>query len=283
MSNPVTRFPFLISECISPWYVSQTFPWKSSMKKLLLLLALERTELQIWYLTFLCVRRGHRKQFLIADSKTIYAFVQAGGKKFATDCTSGYTDRTCEIQCKVQNIYQIFCCSFESTLRQSPDWTAFPWVDQRGRRFLRVVFITVESASGSTSTRWSLSGHPQSCDCCCPGQLWRCWLWERVQVRCEAPDRWADLFPRLSLLTCLQASGDSSSSWRGRLSSPSSAGETSLRTAPATPRWPPRWTARPWLTWTPSLFLPPAVDPRRVRQGMGGSWKQGATVTERRH
>jgi len=45
-------------------------------------------------------RRGHRKQFLIADSKTIYAFVQAGGKKFATDCTSGYTDRTCEIQCK---------------------------------------------------------------------------------------------------------------------------------------------------------------------------------------
>ena len=58
------------------------------------------------------VRAGHRKQFLIADSKTIYAFVQGGGKKFATDCTSGYTDRTCEIQCKVQSISQIFCFSF---------------------------------------------------------------------------------------------------------------------------------------------------------------------------
>merc|ERR1719510_1169297 len=42
---------------------------------------------------------GHRKQFLIADSRTIYGFVEKGGKKFATDCSS-YTDKTCDIQCK---------------------------------------------------------------------------------------------------------------------------------------------------------------------------------------
>ena len=46
---------------------------------------------------------GHRKQFLIADSRTIYGFVEKGGKKFATDCSS-YTDRTCDIQCKVENL-----------------------------------------------------------------------------------------------------------------------------------------------------------------------------------
>merc|ERR1719411_2531419 len=34
---------------------------------------------------------GHCKQFLIADSRTIYGFVEKGGKKFATDCSS-YTD-----------------------------------------------------------------------------------------------------------------------------------------------------------------------------------------------
>ena len=45
-------------------------------------------------------RAGNRKQFLIADSRTIYGFVEKGGKKFATDCSS-YTDRTCEIKCKV--------------------------------------------------------------------------------------------------------------------------------------------------------------------------------------
>ena len=54
----------------------------------------------------LCFRAGHRKQFLIADSRTIYGFVEKGGKKFATDCSS-YTDRTCDIQCKVENILNI--------------------------------------------------------------------------------------------------------------------------------------------------------------------------------
>jgi len=44
-------------------------------------------------------KAGNRKQFLIANSKTIYGFVEAGGKKFATDCSS-YTDKTCNIQCK---------------------------------------------------------------------------------------------------------------------------------------------------------------------------------------
>merc|ERR1719510_2243049 len=44
-------------------------------------------------------KAGNRKQFLIADSRTIYGFVESGGKKFATDCTS-YTDKTCDIQCK---------------------------------------------------------------------------------------------------------------------------------------------------------------------------------------
>ena len=52
-----------------------------------------------------CCRAGNRKQFLIADSRTIYGFVESGGSKFATDCSS-YTDKTCDIQCKVmRNIY----------------------------------------------------------------------------------------------------------------------------------------------------------------------------------
>ena len=41
----------------------------------------------------------NRKQFLIADSKTIYAFV-AKGEKFPT-CSS-FTDKTCDVQCKVK-------------------------------------------------------------------------------------------------------------------------------------------------------------------------------------
>jgi len=44
-------------------------------------------------------KAGNRKQFLIADSRTIYGFVRSGGSKFATDCTS-YTDKTCDIRCK---------------------------------------------------------------------------------------------------------------------------------------------------------------------------------------
>ena len=43
-------------------------------------------------------RAGNRKQFLIADSKTIYAFVTKG-KKFPTCST--FSDKTCDIQCKV--------------------------------------------------------------------------------------------------------------------------------------------------------------------------------------
>ena len=39
----------------------------------------------------------NRKQFLIADSKTIYAFAPRG-EKFPT-CNS-FTDKTCEIKCK---------------------------------------------------------------------------------------------------------------------------------------------------------------------------------------
>ena len=66
----------------------------------------------------LYVRAGNRKQFLIANSKTIYGFVEAGGKKFATDCSS-YTDKTCNIQCKVG---RVICShlSTANTCRQSP-------------------------------------------------------------------------------------------------------------------------------------------------------------------
>ena len=39
----------------------------------------------------------NRKQFLMADSKTIYAFAPRG-EKFPT-CNS-YTDKTCDIKCK---------------------------------------------------------------------------------------------------------------------------------------------------------------------------------------
>ena len=54
-----------------------------------------------------CCRAGNRKQFLIADGRTIYGFVdKKGGKKFARDCSS-YTDITCDIQCKVGNVSNI--------------------------------------------------------------------------------------------------------------------------------------------------------------------------------
>ena len=43
-------------------------------------------------------RAGNRKQFLIADSRTIYAFAQKG-QKFPT-CTT-FSDKTCDVQCKV--------------------------------------------------------------------------------------------------------------------------------------------------------------------------------------
>ena len=48
------------------------------------------------------IRVGNRKQFLIADSRTIYAFV-AKGEKFPTCST--FFDETCDVKCKV-NIKQ---------------------------------------------------------------------------------------------------------------------------------------------------------------------------------
>ena len=52
-------------------------------------------------------RAGNRKQFLIADSRTIYAFAQKG-QKFPT-CTS-FSDKTCDVQCKVNMNFNIICC-----------------------------------------------------------------------------------------------------------------------------------------------------------------------------
>ena len=59
-----------------------------------------RQYLDIMFTMSLYPRAGvNRKQFLIADSKTIYAFV-AKGEKFPT-CSS-FTDKTCDVQCKVK-------------------------------------------------------------------------------------------------------------------------------------------------------------------------------------
>ena len=44
---------------------------------------------------------GNRKQFLIVDGKTVYAFVKKG-EKFAA-CSS-FSDRTCDVKCKVRTI-----------------------------------------------------------------------------------------------------------------------------------------------------------------------------------
>ena len=55
-----------------------------------------------------CISRaGARKQFLIANDKTIYAFVTKG-KKFPT--CSAFEDKTCDISCKVMlpSVWQIF-------------------------------------------------------------------------------------------------------------------------------------------------------------------------------
>ena len=46
-------------------------------------------------------RAGNRKQFLIADSRTIYAFVTKGAK-FPTCDPSSFSDKTCDVQCKVK-------------------------------------------------------------------------------------------------------------------------------------------------------------------------------------
>ena len=46
-------------------------------------------------------RAGNRKQFLIADSRTIYAFVTKG-EKFPTCDPSILSDKTCDVQCKVK-------------------------------------------------------------------------------------------------------------------------------------------------------------------------------------
>ena len=45
----------------------------------------------------LCRARVNRKQFLMADSKTIYAFAP-WGEKFPT--CKNFTDKTCDIKCK---------------------------------------------------------------------------------------------------------------------------------------------------------------------------------------
>ena len=44
---------------------------------------------------------GNRKQFLIVDGKTVYAFVKKG-EKFAA-CSS-FLDKTCDVKCKVRTI-----------------------------------------------------------------------------------------------------------------------------------------------------------------------------------
>ena len=74
--------------------------WFSKTRKL-------HSEIKVnnWVLIILIFRAGNRKQFLIADSRTIYAFAQKG-QKFPT-CTS-FSDKTCDVLCKVRtNIFSV--------------------------------------------------------------------------------------------------------------------------------------------------------------------------------
>ena len=88
---------------------------------------------------------GNRKQFLIADSRTIFAIAQKG-QKFPT-CTS-FSDKTCDVQCKVNNKLIVCTLLFITILhRLLMDLLLFHSQDQNPKK-LKAEFTLEMTVSG---------------------------------------------------------------------------------------------------------------------------------------